>query len=89
MSYTPAPWNRRAIAALLRFGRKSSGGWNDEELWEGETLCFMPDEHDAALVAAAPEMLETLEHVRNSPEFVRFFPATQELIIETIAKAKG
>lgn len=88
MSYTPTPWNRKAIAALLRFGRKSSGGWDDDELWEDEHL-HMPDDDDAALVTAAPEMLETLEHVRNSPEFVRFFPATQELIIETIAKAKG
>jgi hypothetical protein len=87
MSYTPAPWNRKAIATLLRFARKSSG-WAYEELWEDETL-HMPREDDAALVAAAPEMLEALEHMRNSPEFVRFFPATQELIIETIAKAKG
>jgi len=60
MKHTPGPWNQAAIWALLRFGRKSTGGWCDEELLEDETL-HMPDEDDATLIAAVPELLAALE----------------------------
>ena len=57
MSHTPGPWSVEAIYALLRFGRKSGGSWDDI----GEEHEFFPDEDDANLIAAAPEMLEALE----------------------------
>jgi len=57
MNHTPGPWSVEAIYALLRFGRKSGGSWDDI----GEEHEFFPDEDDANLIAAAPEMLEALE----------------------------
>jgi hypothetical protein len=57
MTHTPGPWSVEAIYALLRFGRKSGGSWDDI----GEEHEFFPDEDDASLIAAAPEMLEALE----------------------------
>lgn len=59
MSHTPGPWSVEAIYALLRFGRKSGGSWDDI----GEEHEFFPDENDANLIAAAPELLEALEAV--------------------------
>ena len=57
MNHTPGPWSVEAIYALLRFGRKSGGSWDDI----GEEHEFFPDEDDANLIAAAPKMLEALE----------------------------
>lgn len=55
--FTPGPWGGKAIAAALRAARKHDGSWIDE-LGDGEN---MPDEDDASLIAAAPEMYEALE----------------------------
>lgn len=54
--FTPGPWSKRAIAAALRAAHKHDGGWIDE-LGDGEN---MPDEDDANLIAAAPEMYQAL-----------------------------
>ena len=62
VSHTPGPWSVEAIYALLRFGRKSGGSWDDI----GEEHEFFPDEDDANLIAAAPEMLAVLEELRES-----------------------
>lgn len=57
--HTPGPWSIDALHCLLRFARKSYGGWNDE-IKDDE---FFPDEDDARLIAAAPELLEALKGV--------------------------
>ena len=54
--FTPGLWGRRAIAAALRAAHKHDGSWIDE-LGDGEN---MPDEDDASLIAAAPEMYQAL-----------------------------
>ena len=78
MKHTPGPWTNSGGTI------ESIDGWHVASAHGngGDQLA------NAMIIAAAPELLETLEHMRNSPEFVRFFPATQELVIETIAKAK-
>ncbi len=54
--FTPGPWGEKAIAAALRAAHKHDGSWIDE-LGDGEN---MPDEDDASLIAAAPEMYQAL-----------------------------
>lgn len=54
--FTPGPWSEQAIAAALRAAHKHDGSWI-EELGDGEN---MPDEDDAHLIAAAPEMYQAL-----------------------------
>lgn len=55
--HTPGPWNRDAIYCMLNFALKNDGtldDWIEEGKW-------MPDEVDADLIAAAPELLKTLD----------------------------
>jgi hypothetical protein len=54
--FTPGPWSKKAIGAALRAAHKHDGSWIDE-LGDGEN---MPDEDDASLIAAAPEMYQAL-----------------------------
>ena len=78
---TPGPWDRDGIYYLLRFGRKSYGPW-DDEIEEGN---WMPDEDDADLIAAAPELLAALEELVNTDSTMRDWDAARDVI----AKAKG
>lgn len=55
--FTRGPWGERAIAKALRAAHKHDGSWIDE-LGDGEN---MPDEDDAHLIAAAPELYDALE----------------------------
>ena len=58
MGYVPGPWNEKAISALLGYGRKNDGPWDDEYI-DGE---YTPDDNDATLIAIAPDMYEALKH---------------------------
>jgi len=78
---TPGPWDRDGIYYLLRFGRKNYGPW-DDEIEEGN---WMPDEDDADLIAAAPELLAALEELVNTDSTMRDWDAARDVI----AKAKG
>jgi hypothetical protein len=67
-------WNRNAIERLLRYGRKNDGGWCDIELfWDEENQCVtdesMPDDDDADLIAAAPDLLAALESLHSLIDF--------------------
>ena len=57
---TPSPWSIEYMRALLRYGRKNGDGWLDDTIQDGE---WAPDEDDAALMCAAPMMLEALEFI--------------------------
>jgi len=50
---------------------------------------FNNAEANARLIAAAPELLEALKHVLESPEYRYFYPGTRELIEKSINKATG
>lgn len=42
--------NKEALSALLRFGRKNSGVWDDDDVWHGEFTdenSFLPDDSNA------------------------------------------
>lgn len=88
--YTPWPWSKKAIAAILRNASKHDGIWL-EECGEDE---YIPDQDDASIIAAAPDLLEALEElsllmddVRNgeyTPDHLTTQPARA-----AIAKAKG
>lgn len=72
--HTPGPWNENYLSCLLRFGRKNSGSWDDHD--DPEKFC--PDEDDARLIAAAPELLEALTRAADALQWcyqVADFPA--------------
>ena len=84
--FTPGPWSKRAIAAALRAAHKHDGGWIDE-LGDGEN---MPDEDDAHLIAAAPEMYEAVETALECLEnngFAREY--VEDLLRNALRKARG
>jgi hypothetical protein len=53
ITHTPEHWDRDAIYWLLRFASKNDGPWNDT----ADEGAVMPDESDADLIAAVPELL--------------------------------
>ena len=84
--HTPGPW------------------WLDDDGFiasgDGDTYETIADPHcsdldidereaNASLIAAAPELLEALEHITQTPEYKYLYPGTTSLIEEAIAKAKG
>lgn len=86
--HTPGPWNKDAIYWLLRYSRRTSGRWDNEEIWQGKDSMNMPNEEDANLIAAAPELLEVakLALEMDSPEDAT---ALFNMATKAIAKAKG
>lgn len=60
----PRNWGVRCLAALLRFGRKESGPWDDPQACD-----TIPHERDAQLIVLAvnalPKLLEFVELVRE------------------------
>ena len=62
-------WNREAFYRLLRFGRKSEGGWTDIDIdWkDGETI---PDDNDIDILMAAPLMYEALAWIVGDCEVI-------------------
>lgn len=90
--HTPGPWNENYLSCLLRFGRKNSGSWDDHD--DPEKFC--PDEDDAKLIAAAPDLLAALIEAESilRREFFNFGPDERETRAiadarAAIAKAKG
>ena len=84
--FTSGPWSKRAIAAALRAAHKHDGGWIDE-LGDGEN---MPDEDDAHLIAAAPEMYEAVETALECLENKGFARAyVEDLLRNALRKARG
>ena len=85
MNHTPGPWSVEAIYALLRFGRKSGGSWDDI----GEEHEFFPDEDDANLIAAAPELLEALEEIVASNPSIAINSSGWMEYVRAIEKARS
>lgn len=84
MSHTPGPWSKEALWYLLRFGRKNSGPWDDA----CEDHEYMPDEEDAALIAAAPDLLAVADEVLATAT-VETPPHLVVMAEATIKKARG
>ena len=87
--HTPGPWSKKAIATILRYARKNDGLWT-EECSEDE---FIPDDADARLIAAAPDLLKVLDvllKLHDSEVFVEDpWDKTMEEARAAIAKATG
>ena len=84
--FTRGPWSKRAIAAALRAAHKHDGGWIDE-IGDGEN---MPDEDDAHLIAAAPEMYQAVETALECLENKGFARAyVEDLLRNALRKARG
>ena len=84
--FTPGPWSEKGIAAALRAAHKHDGSWIDE-LGDGEN---MPDEDDAHLIAAAPEMYEAVETALECLENKGFARAyVEDLLRNALRKARG
>lgn len=90
---TPRPWNKAAIYELLRYARKVGGQWDDVDLWPKDDSLNMPDEHDADLVAAAPDLYEALQdllsRVANDKDAHSWWCDAQEKAIKALSKARG
>ena len=88
--HTPGPWHFDAVFSLLLFGRKNIGPWDDESIWPADDSMNMPDEDDAHLITAAPDLLEALENLLKVHEGEG---GTQhhagDIARAAIAKAKG
>jgi hypothetical protein len=90
----PEKWDKDAIAALLRFGRKNSGPWDDTKSIDknGHELS-MPDEDDTDLIAAAPELYKALEDLLTrltyDKDIKKCFQKEQERAGIALAKARG
>ncbi len=93
---TPGPWNVCRIYALLRYARKQWGHWDrdedDDPLW---TNGNMPDEDDAHLIAAAPELLEACEEALENDiasegeNASNMYPSLRQKLRAAIKKARG
>ena len=84
MQHTPGPWYARTSNHQII---PPKGLIVSEET--GENIAVAYDKKNAPILAAAPDLLEALEHVTQSPEYFSFFPGTKELIESVIKKAKG
>jgi hypothetical protein len=79
--YTPGPWTIRESATHI-----TVVGANNETIFHDDKRCPSVPE-DARLVAAAPELLEALQRVKETGVFVGAI--AQEMIDAAIAKAVG
>ncbi len=83
-AYTPGPWRANGSSVVaspdtFRF------------LFDCKplrmTLGVEECQANARLIAAAPDLLEALEHVRDTPEFAYLYPGTKDEILRAITKA--
>lgn len=85
MTHTSRPWDREYIWNLLRIGKKSLNIVTNDGL-------NSPDEDDADLIAAAPEMLAVLERLEESAEYWSEYEVPIGIVEDikaSIAKARG
>jgi hypothetical protein len=95
MSHTPGPWDRHETGAIV--GPKL----DDKPVWLRPVIARFETgvkEADARLIAAAPELLETLENLLNeitesNSDYGVFDVAYRQILImearHAIAKARG
>lgn len=83
--HTPGPWEVKTNSIGNPTVESSSSMFIicHTPLATNETRC------NARLIAAAPEMLEALEHIIQTPEYSHLYPGTKELAEAAINKARG
>lgn len=100
--HTPGPWRvteedgdgkcqYRSIAKTWVIDSQERHLMAFLQAWKGEEDLSIFDEvrANAHLIAAAPELLEALEHITQTPEYKYLYPGTTSLIEKAISKAKG
>lgn len=83
--HTPGPWNYEWVHTLLRYSRKQVGPWDE---MDGNH----PDDKDANLIAAAPDLLAAAKAVLAYAAEIEHYPSTGNVYDElgaAVAKAEG
>ena len=83
---TPGPWNYEWAYTLLRYSRKQTGPW-DDFIDDGNH----PDDSDANLIAAAPELLAAAAGFLTAWDNDDFSMGMKEMrnLRAAIARARG
>ena len=86
--FTPGPWKpHHRMKECVTF----KGEHGEENLFlknvDGYYAC--QNEYDANLISAAPDLLEALEVIRDTPEFKNLWSDTKQKVLQAIAKAYG
>lgn len=90
MKHTPGPWR---IAPDQQSQGEHTAIVDEKDFiialipsaaWRGKRTA---DYADAKLIIAVHDLLEALEHVRDTPEFKDLYPGTRELVLQAIQKA--
>ena len=85
--HTPGPWTIETI------NKDHARIWTAENSLIAELYHphgpFYPTLANASLIAAAPDLLEALEHITQTPEYKFLYPGTVSMIEQAISKAKG
>ncbi len=95
MKHTPGPWQKlehdhKPIQILAHVEN------SEFPTWDNKVVCFVgsndtcqdTDQANAHLIAAAPEMLATLEHINEFIDHEKY-PVVADMIVSIIKKARG
>ena len=81
--FIPGPWKSIKIDPPVGYAEYEIHYGND-----GECIAeVVHDKANAQLIAAAPDLLEALEHIHNLPEFKDFWSNTKQMVEKAISKA--
>jgi len=87
--HTPGPWKVRIEKSKDGFPNYKITSCDKTEVYAACNSVGYSTTANAHLIAAAPDLLEALEHVQATLEFKRLYPGTTNMVLAAIAKAKG